>query len=734
MNNTVQNEFSRRRFLKAAALLTGGFVIGWEKLPSALGAWEPVQSGAAELNAWIKITSDNWTTITLSQAEMGQGIETTMSAIIADELGANWALVRRENSLVGPAYQNPTQHWQFTGNAESIRSFHDYIRTLAAAARQMLTNAAAQKWNISANELRAENSFIIDPSTGRKFAFGELAASAAVLPVPAKPVLRPRSAWKLVGGVEIDRVDIPAKVTGNAVFGIDVVVPGMVHAAVLFPKDFGAKVAHLDSTAAKQRPGVIEVIALDDAVVAVAEKYWQAEKALERVEVTWTPSPVPPFDSAAIDALYTEAFAQKPFESFVSEGEAAAVFARSAPGEIVEVEYRSPWLAHAPLEPMNCTAKVEGDHCTLWAPTQGQELCQLMVGLALGLPKQNVTVNRTYLGGGFGRRLVADYAILAALTARAVQRPVKLIWSRESDMRHGSYRPAFIQRARAKLGADGLPEALEVKLVAPTILRQVSPGPFPNPKIDPLCVECLEENPYGIEHLHVGFHLLDVPIPTMVLRTTGAGPNLFFREALIDELAHRAGTNPYQYRRRMLGRKPGNERLLAVLDLAAEKGGMSAPATDGRFRGIACGFGFGTYFAQVVELSATSDLTIDIHRVVTVVDCGQVLDPRIAAASIAGGVVWGLSHSLVSEITFSEGGVKESNYDGFRILTLPETPRTETYFIDSQAALGGIGEVGPLGVPGALSNAIFAATGRRLRLLPLHRFAGVQTRQARNLS
>jgi isoquinoline 1-oxidoreductase beta subunit len=300
-------------------------------------------------------------------------------------------------------------------------------------------------------------------------------------------------------------------------------------------------------------------------------------------------------------------------------------------------------------------------------------------------------------------------------------------------MRHGSYRPAFIQRARATLGADGLPSALEVRLVAATILKPVSPGPFPNPKIDPLCVETLDEIPYGIENLHVGFHLLDVPIPTMVLRTTGAGPNLFFREALIDELAHQARIDPYQYRRRLLQKKSGNERLLAVLDLVAEKSGFSKKSA-GRFLGLACGHGFGTYFAQVIELSATPDLVIELHRVITVVDCGQVLDPGIASASIASGVVWGLSYSLSSELTFKDGGVAESNYDGYSILTLPETPPTETFFIDSGAELGGIGEVGPLGVAAALSNAIFAATGKRLRTLPLKRHAGVQTRGVLNLS
>ena len=722
---------NRRSFLKTTALAAGGFMLTYEFLPTLRG--EPT-SGPVALNAWIKITPDNWTTLVLSQAEMGQGVETTMSAIIADELGADWSRVRRENSLAAPAFQNPLLHWQFTGNAESIRSFHTYIRTLAATAREMLTQAAAQKWRVSVDSLRVADSHVHDAAGNRRATFGELASAAALISPPANPALRPRSEWTLVGRVNLPRVDVPAKVDGSAVFGIDVVVPEMVHAAVVFPAALGAKIARWDGTTAKAMPGVIDIVPLGDAIVAVAEKYWQAARAVAAVQVSWTEPPAGAFDTATVDAFYTDAFAQRPFEPVMSEGDAAGVIAGSPADRVVEVEYRSPWLAHAPLEPMNCTARVDGDRCTLWAPTQGQELCQLVVGLTLGIPKENVTVNRTYLGGGFGRRLIADYAVLAALTARAVKRPVKLIWSREGDMRHSSYRPAFIQRARATLGDDGLPTAMEVRLVAPTILKPVSPGPFRNPKIDPLCVESLDDVPYGIENLHVGFHLLEVPIPTMVLRTTGVGPNLFFLEALIDELAHQSGADPYQYRRRLLQKKPGNERLLAVLDLAVEKSGFAVPTRNGRFLGLACGRGFGSYFAQVVELSVTTDLVIDIHRVVSAIDCGTVLDPGIASASIASGVVWGLSQALSSELTFTGGGVSESNYDGFRILTMPETPPTETYFIDSGAPLGGIGEVGPLGVPAALSNALFAATGKRLRTLPLKRHAGVQTRGVLNLA
>ena len=728
----MSRTMDRRSFLKTTALAAGGFMLTYEFLPSVRAA--TTTTGPVALNAWIKITPDNWTTLVLSQAEMGQGIETTMSAIIADELGADWGRVRRENSLVGPAFQNPLLHWQFTGNAESIRSFNNYIRTLAATAREMLTEAAAQKWNVSADTLRVADSHVHDAAGKRRATFGELASAAALIAPPEKPALRPRGEWKLVGRVNLPRIDVPAKVDGSAVFGLDVVVPEMAHAAVVFPAALGAKLAHWDGATAKAMPGVIDIVPLGDAIVAVAEKQWQAARAVTAVQVTWTEPPSGAFDTAKVDAFYADAFAQKPFEPVISEGDPAGVIARSPADRILEVEYRSPWLAHAPLEPMNCTARVDGDHCTLWAPTQGQELCQLVVGLTLGIPKENVTVNRTYLGGGFGRRLVADYAVLAALTARAVKRPVKLIWSRESDMRHSAYRPAFIQRACAVIGEDGLPSALDVRLVAPTILKPVSPGPFRNPKIDPLCVESLDEIPYGIENLHVGFHLLEVPIPTMVLRTTGAGPNLFFLEALIDELAHQSGAEPYQYRRRLLQKKPGNERLLAVLDLAVEKSGFARPARNGRFLGLACGHGFGSYFAQVVELSVAADRVIDVHRVVSAIDCGTVLDLGIASASIASGVVWGLSQALSSELTFAGGGVAESNYDGFRILTMPETPTTETYFIDSGAPLGGIGEVGPLGVPAALTNAIFAATHKHFRTLPLKRHAGVQTRGALNLA
>ncbi|HEU5080349.1 MAG TPA: molybdopterin cofactor-binding domain-containing protein [Opitutaceae bacterium] len=740
-------EINRRHFLRATALLAGGFMVRWEIAAPASAAGATVitdisDAKPAVLNPWIQITPDNWTTIVVSQAEMGQGIETTLSAIVADELGSDWKRVRRENSLVGPAYQNPQYHWQFTGNAESIRTFHDYVRTLAAAAREMLIAAAAARWKIEPEQLRVADSFIFDDRNGRKASFGELAVAASKIAAPAKPKLKPRKDWKLVGGVELERVDIPAKIDGSAVFGIDVVVPNMAHAAVPFPRAFGATIERVNTDAAKAMPGVVDIVVLrqaltangekSDAVIAVAEKYWQAARALSAVDVSWSPPPTGLFDSKTIEAAYETAFAGKPFEPVVHEGDADKRLASDAEN-VVSAEYHSGWQAHAPLEPMNCTAFVDGDRCTLWAPTQGQEMCQIVLSYGLGIPKQNVIVNRTYLGGGFGRRLIADYAALAAYASRAVHRPVKLIWSREMDMARDHYRPAFTQRVRAALGADGAPAAMEIKLVAPTILRPVSPGPFPNPKIDPLCVEALDEIAYPIENLKVGFHLLDVPVPTMVWRTTGAGPNFFFLESFIDELAHRADEDPYRYRRRLLAKKSGNERLLAVLDLAAEKSGMARPANDELARGIACGFGFGSYFAQVVEARVTDDLTVDIRRVVSVIDCGTVLDPRIASASIASGVVWGLSQAYAAEISFADGGVAETNFNGYRILTLPDAPPTETHFIDSGQKLGGIGELGPLGVPPALTNAIFAATGKRLRALPLAR-SGVKFRGSNNLA
>jgi isoquinoline 1-oxidoreductase beta subunit len=689
-------------------------------------------SAAVALNAWLRIQPSNVTTILLSQAEMGQGVQTTLPAIIADELGADWSLVEVENAPADPAYRNPRSNWQFTGNAESVRSFFGLLRQMGAAGREMLIAAAARRWRVPVAQCAAERSHVVHARSGRRLSFGELARDAAALPVPASPRLKSPAEWTLLGQA-LPRRDIPAKATGTAVFGIDLELDGMAHAAVTLCPVFGGDVDTVDESSVTAMPGVLGVVRIPGGVAVVAETYWQARRALDRLSVTWNEGPHAGLSSATLDQTYRETLAGERWTAVVDEGDApAAIAAARARGErVVSAEYSSTWQSHAPMEPMNCTARVTDGGCEIWGPTQGQEMAQIKVAAALGIPRERVRVERTYLGGGFGRRLIADYAVQAALVARAAGRPVKILWSREEELRHGPYRPRVLHRLEAALGSDGQPAALAQKLVTPTILSAVigSGKVFRFPEVDPSCVEGLRHMRYALPRARLDLHLLDVPIPTMVWRTTGYGPNVFALECFVDELAHAAGQDPYEYRRALLLAHADNQRALGVLDRVTREAGWTEPR-PGRHQGLAFAHAYDSYIAQVVEISLPAPDTIEIHRVVSAVDCGHVLDPRIASSVIEGGVVWGLSQALISEITFERGRAVQSNFDDYRLLALPETPRTEVHFIDSQAAPGGLGELGPITVTPALCNAIFAATGKRYRTLPLSRH-GVYTRYAR---
>jgi isoquinoline 1-oxidoreductase beta subunit len=713
----------RRTFLRSSAAAGGGLLLH--------GRWWLAQAAAeapaVQLNAFLRISPDNWITTILSQAEMGQGVETTFSAILADELGADWARIRPEASPAAPDYQHPTYRWQFTGNAESIRAYHLHLRRMAAAAREMLLQAAAARWRVPAAHLVARDSFVEDPRRGARASFGELAGAAARLTPPQSPRIKPRAEWKLVGGKSLPRTDVPAKVFGTAEFGIDAELPGMVHAVLAVPPEIGGRVARYDRDAALRAPGVLAVVPLDDAIAVVAASHWEAVRGLAALAPAYTASPErAAIDQASLDRLYRRALAEGPFKAVIDEGDAPAALA--AGGKLVEVEYRSAWQAHAAMEPMNCIASVTGDRCELVVPTQGQELTQIRVSEALGIPKQHVSVQRTYLGGGFGRRLLADFAVQAARIAKAVGRPVKLLWSREDDFRQDWFRPAVHQRGKVALGADGLPAAAHHVLVSPTILTAVSRRALPE-GLDPSCLEGLAHHPYGLLAQRLDFHLLAVPIQTAVWRTTGYGPNVFYLEGLIDELAHAAGQRPEAYRRALIERKAAaagggaakdRARLLAVMDHAVALGRLREALPKGRGRGLAIGHAFQTFFAQVIDVSLTAGGALTLHHVTTVVDAGCVLDPQIARANIEGGVVWGLTQALHSEISFAAGRVEQRNFDRFRLLSLAEAPSTTTEFIDGDDVLGGLGEVGPIPVAPALTNAIFAATGRRLRSLPLH--------------
>ena len=713
-HSTLTGATSRRAVLKGSAVIASVLVAG--RLGTCeLLAQAALQRGTA-INAWIAIAPDGKVTLQCAHSEMGQGISTTFAAVIADELEADWERCEVVFSPAAEAYRHPIYNWQFTGNAESIRSYHALIRKMGAAAREMLIAAAAGKLDMPASQLIARKGRVLHPASKRSIGFGELAVEAAAQPTPAEPRVKSESEWRLVGaGRSMPRRDVPAKVMGTAEFGMDIRVPGMVYAVVQSAPTIGGTVASIDDGAARAMPGVIGVVPLGSTVAVVAEHYWQANLALEQLKINWQPGSAVDVNDTGLDARYraalsgTGGWAQAEWH-----GDTAAALANA--DRMIEAEYETAWVSHAPMEPMNATVSVNGEGVTVWAPTQGVQMTQVALSNVLKLAPEKITVHRTYLGGGFGRRLLADFVVQAALCSKAVGRPVKVVWSREEDIKQDWFRPAFVLRSRAALRADGLPECIHHRLVAPTILAPVSPTPIKPGTVDGLAVEGLVEHPYKIPNVQVDYHMLQVPIPTMVLRTTGHGPNNFAFESLIDELATGAGVDAYEYRRRMLADNPA---ALAVLGRAAELAKWGK-ASAGRHQGLAFADAFGSYLCQVVELSMAED-AIKLHKITSVCDPGRVLDRTNAVSMIEGGVVWGLSTALYSAITFSGGHTRERNFDRYRVATLPDTPELLTDFLENRTKLGGLGEVGPVCVPAALGNALFAATGKRYRRLPLSR-------------
>jgi len=706
---------SRRQFLKTSATAAGGLLLGFH-LPFIS---DPVQAGTSPVitfvpNAWLRIGSDETVTVIASQAEMGQGVYTGMTMIIGDELGADWSHVKVENAPNAPAYRNPRINWQFTGNAESTRSFYLPLRKAGAAAREMLIAAAAKQWSVDPSTCRAYKGVILHSPTGRRMSFGAVVSEAAKLKPPDNPPLKDRKEFLLIGK-PLPRLDTPSKTNGSAIFGIDVSVPGMVHAAIQQVPEFGATFAPFGRESAEHQPGVIGVVPLEGAVAVVAESYWLARRALDNLGLSVEPGPNKSLSTAQIVEAHRQAMGGERAVKVTQIGDAKALIAKAT--EKIEAVYESPFQAHATMEPMNCVAHVTADRCEVWAPTQGQELAQIVVASITKLPPEKIRINRTFLGGGFGRRLLADFVAQAVLISKAVGRPVKLIWSREEDMQHDFYRPTVLNRLVAAVNDKGFPVALQQRVVSASQLHHVAPQAVKD-GLDPICLEGAGEIPYALPNLFVDFTLMQIPVPTSVWRSTGYGPNVFALESFIDELARRGRRDPYEYRRVLLA---GNKRALRVLDLVAEKSGWGHSPDGNRFRGIAFAHCYGAFIGQVVEISVSSNKEIKVHRVVAALDCGQAVHPDGIRAQMESGVTWGLTAGVKSEIIFENGKVAQNNFHDFEVLRIPEMPRVETHIVESHEAPGGMGEVGAVPLIPALVNAVFAATGRRLRSLPLHR-------------
>jgi isoquinoline 1-oxidoreductase beta subunit len=700
---------SRRDFLKVSTALGGGLAL--ELTFPALGA----ETKGPELTAWIVIRPNDEVLIRVARSEMGQGSSTGLPMLVAEELECDWRKVKIE--FVSSAENLKRDRvWgsMATGGSQSIRSSQEYLRKAGATAREMLIAAAAQRWKVDASDCDAENSTIIHHPSGRKVRFGQVAAAAAKLEPPAEVKLKDPKDWNLLGR-SAKRLDIKDKVTGKAQFGIDVQLPGMVYAAIAQCPVFRGKLKAVPDERILGLRGLIKVVKLEDAVAVVADNWWRASQILKRLPIEWDVGANGGATTASIREFVRFGLEDSGVPVARNDGDVEAAFGSAS--RVVESEYFVPFLNHAALEPMNCTALVKGGRVEVWAPTQNAEATHAAAADTAGVPIENVDVHLTYLGGGFGRRGFQDYTRQAVAIAKAMEgRPVKLLWSREEDMRHDYYRPMTLMRFKAGLDGDGRLTALRVRDASHSIMASVRPQEIKN-GIDRHALGGIIDLPYDIPNLRIEFAMRNSHVPVGFMRTVFHSQNPFMRECFIDELARAAGKDPYEFRRPLLKDRPKD---LAVLDAAAKVSGWGSPLPAGAHRGIAVQDSHGSYAAAVFEVSVSESNQIEIRRVVVAVDPGYVVNPDSAEAQVQSCVAFGLTSVLWGEITLKDGRVEQSNFDDYRIMRIAEMPRViEAVLVPSGGFWGGLGETPLAPLAPALCNAVFAATGKRIRSLPL---------------
>jgi isoquinoline 1-oxidoreductase beta subunit len=702
--NAIINE-SRRGFLKTSVLAGGGLVVGFMLPATARMAAAAPQ--AFSLNAYLRIGSDNSVTILCGLSEMGQGVHTAIPMLIAEELDADWSKIRVEQAPTDSAFANPLFGIQATGGSSAVRGHWLPMRQAGATARAMLVQAAALAWKVDPSTCRTDKGEVIHAS-GKRLSYGKLAQDAGKLAVPAAVPLKDASLFRILGkGAK--RVDTAAKVTGQAKFGLDMALPGMLTAVIAHSPVIGGRKVSFNADKAKAVPGVKQIIAIPSGIAVLAQGYWAAKQGRDLLEVQW--------DEGANATLSTEsiraellAAASQPALVARKDGDVQS----AAAAKKIAATYEAPYLAHACMEPMNCTAWHKGDTLDIWASTQAPGLNRNVLSKVVELAPEKITVNTLYLGGGFGRRFAQDFVIDAAILSKIARAPVKLVYSREDDTRALFYRPASVCNFSGGLDDKGAPVLFTARSASSSIALAAQ---MPLDKgMDGFAVEGIRQMPYSIANVQVEWAQKETPIGVWFWRSVGHSQNIYFVESFIDEMAALAGKDPFLFRRDLLGQSP---RYKAVLELAAAKASWGKPLPAGHFHGIAVGESFGSYVAEVAEVSVAKNGEVRVHKVTCAVDCGMTVNPDIVKRQMESAIVYGLSAALHGKISIKNGRIEQGNFDQYPVLRMSEAPQVDVHIVASKEPPGGVGEPGLPPLAPAVVNAIFAATGKRLRKLPI---------------
>jgi len=701
---TTRGGLSRRGFLQTSAVAGGGLAIGANLAGLSV---EALAAGTIHTpNAWVHIADDNTITLISARSEMGQGVYTSMPMLIAEELNVDLRTVQVVIAPPGKEYVNSLLGAQITGGSTSVRDGWEKLRVAGAQVREMLVSAAAARWNVDPATLTAANGKVTGPG-GKSATYGQLAADAAKLPVPEKPPLKDPSKFAIVGK-RTKRLDTPSKVNGTAEYGIDVKLPGMLYASIEQCPVIGGKVDSFDGAAAKAMPGVVDVVQLPDGVAVVADTYWHAFKARKALTVRWNEGPGASLTTAQMAESNRDAATKSKVIVIKANGDVDAAMKGAV--KVVKAEYTLPLLSHAPLEPMNFTAHVANGKALLIGPTQFQQGAEGVVAATLGMKPEDITIKTTFLGGGFGRRLELDFIAQAALVSKAVGKPVKVLWTREDDMTHDFYRPMALNQLEAGLDAQGKPVAMRFKVTSQSVTQRAFG--LPADTLDPFMAEAAVA-PYQIAASKHDLVIHDAGMRVGYWRAVSHNMNAFANESFIDECAAAAGQDPVKYRLALLDGQP---RFANVLRMASEKSGWATPVA-GRSRGVALMEGYDTYMAQVAEISMQGGVPV-VHKVTIVADLGRMVNPDTVEAQIQSSIVFGLTAALFGEITVDKGRIQETNFDRYRLMRMNEAPVIDITLVQSSEKPGGIGEPATALIGPAVANAVFAATGKRVRRMP----------------